>query len=224
MTDTPLDPPVEDVLEILLTTYGEPDVDDEPDDILATLVSSILSQATSGHNAAQAFGTLLDTYEGDWARIAHAPVGAIADAISVGGLSKQKAPRIQSILKQTHEIYGEYTLEPLHDLVPERAHELLLAMPGVGPKTASFVLMRAARMPFFAINTHILRLCARLGWTQSSWSNAKAHKAMLRHIPEGQHDRAHVMLIEHGTTTCHKNKPQCTTCALEHLCAHQRHT
>ena len=222
MTDTPLEPPIEDVLEILKAVHGEPDVDDEPDDILATLISSILSQATNGHNAAQAFGTLLDTYEGDWARVAHAPVDAVAQAISVGGLSKQKAPRIQSILQQAHQMYGDYTLEPLHDMTPEDAHDVLIQMPGVGPKTASFVLMRAARMPFFAINTHILRLCARLGWTEPGWSNAKAHKAMLKHIPAGQHDSAHVILIEHGTTTCHKRAPRCATCVLAHLCpSHQ---
>ena len=56
---------------------------------------------------------------------------------------------------------------------------------GVGPKTATFTLMDAAGMPLFPMDTHILRICRRLGWIADSTSSSEAHDRMLPETGRG---------------------------------------
>ena len=49
---------------------------------------------------------------------------------------------------------------------------------------------------------------------------AEAHAALLPHIPEGDHDPAHMAMIWHGRRTCHARAPACESCALLSLCIH----
>lgn len=215
----PLDPPIEQVLERLYDEHGRPDPDGD-DDILGTLIATILSQSTNNANSSRAFGQLVDTFEGDWDQIRRAPTDEVAQAIQIGGLARQKAPRIQAILEKVYAERGDYSLEHLREWGVERAQRYLLEMKGVGPKTAAFVLMRAAQMPLFAMDTHILRLCRRLGWIEASTSSARAHDKMLAHIPDGEWDPAHVAMIRHGRTICHARSPDCHGCPLLSLCEH----
>lgn len=220
MQHATLDPPVRLVLDRLYAHHGVPEIDEEPDDILATLVATILSQATTNALSSQSFGSLLDAFEADWARIAHAPAKDVIESIRYGGLSHRKGPRIQAILTQTFEKYGDYTLEHMHDAPIKEAYKELLAMDGVGPKTASFVLMRAAKMPLFAMDTHILRLARRLKWIDAKASDTSAHRTMLGYIPQGEHDPAHMVMIWHGRALCHARSPVCGSCPLLDLCQH----
>ena len=199
---------------------GRPDQDEERDDLLASLIDALLSQATHHENATRAYATLLERFDADFERIAEADVEQIAEAIRIGGLSKQKAPRLQAMLRQAHERFGAYTLEPLHEMPPEEAYKELIAMRGIGPKSATFVLMRAARMPFFSMSQRILRVSKRLGWVSDSMSSKACHDRLLPHIPQGEHDALHVALIEHGKARCTPRAPQCSNCPLLDLCPH----
>lgn len=219
----PLSPSIEVVLDLLYDEHGRPQPEGE-DDILGTLIATILSQSTNNANSERAFGELLDRFAGDWDQIRQADVAEVADAIQIGGLSRQKAPRIQAILEKLHAERGEYSLEFLREREVDAALAYLLELKGVGPKTASFVLMRAAGAPLFPMDTHILRLCKRLGWIADNTSDRKAHDLMLPHIPEGDHEPAHVVMIWHGRRICHARNPECARCPLLDLCAWgQRH-
>lgn len=215
-----LDPPLSQVMTQLYEHYGKPEVDEDEDDILATLIEALLSQATNRKNFEQAFTQLLERFDGDWEKVAHGDVEAVEEAIQVGGLAKQKAKRIQAILHRVHELYGEYSLERMHEEEPADAYAELVAMPGVGPKSATFVLMRAANMPFFSMSTRILRICQRLGWGSEECSSQVAHDRILPHIPEGEHDALHTVLITHGKTLCLAREPLCASCPLRTCCHH----
>lgn len=217
-TIAPLDPPLEEVMNLLYEHHGKPVVDDEEDDILATLIEALLSQATNRRNFELAFARLLDRFDGDWEKVARGDVEAIEEAIQVGGLAKQKAARIQAILHRAHELYGAYSLEAMHEEEPQKAYARLVSMPGVGPKSATFVLMRAANMPFFSMSTRILRICQRLGWGSEKCSSQAAHDRILPHIPKGEHDPFHMVMIEHGKALCLPREPRCGQCPLNHIC------
>lgn len=212
-----LDPAIADVLRRLYDHYGRPTYDG-PDDLLGTLVRTILSQNTTRSNTDRAFARLLDRFGGDWDRIRRAPTDAVVDAIEIGGLARQKAPRIQNILEHLREERGDYDLEFLRDWEVDRAREYLLEFKGVGPKTASFTLMYAADMPLFPMDTHILRICERLSWIEASTSSSDAHEKMLPAIPEGEHYPAHIVMVRHGRETCHARSPDCETCPLLEIC------
>ena len=189
------------------------------DDVLAVLVRTILSQSTTRVNTDRAFASLVDTYYGDWARVAAAPVEDVVDAIRVGGLAKQKAPRIQAILTEVFGRYDEYSLESLasEDLITAQA--ILLAFPGVGPKTAAFVLMSALGKDVFPMDTHIFRILERVGLLDSSKSASAAHREMEKLIPEGDCFSAHMALVAHGRKVCASRNPRCTECSLNDICA-----
>lgn len=219
---TPLSPPLQTVMELLYAHHGRPEVDEEPDDILASLIEALLLQATNNKNASQAYDTLLERFEANWSQIAHAETSAVEQAIEVGGLAARKAPRIQKILNQAFDLYGEYSLERLHDEAPEQAYKILIGMEGIGPKSATMVLMRAANMPFFSMSTRILRICQRLGWGSETMSSQAAHDTVLPHIPDGEHDAFHTVLIEHGKALCGPKTPSCTSCPLEDVCEYAK--
>jgi endonuclease-3 len=217
MADTTLDPPIRDILDALYAHYGRPDYNG-PDDLLGTLVRTIISQQTTSANASQAFGALLDEFHGDWGRMGAAAVDDIAAAIDVAGLANQKAERIRRVLETLDAQRGEYSLAFLRDCDVEEARDYLTSFKGVGPKTAAFTLMYAADMPVFPMDTHIIRICKRLGWLDASVSNQKAHDQIEPRIPDGEHYAAHIVLVRHGRQTCHARSPECGACPILEMC------
>jgi endonuclease-3 len=210
-------PPIQAVLDCLYDTYGRPEYTG-PDDLLGTLIRTIISQQTTSDNASDAFAELLDRFGGSWARMQHAHTDELADAIDVAGLAGQKARRIHRILNWLDEHRSEFSLEWLRQESTDDARDFLTEFRGVGPKTASFTLMDAAGMPFFPMDTHILRICERLGWIDDQSNNQQAHDTMLPRIPDGEHYPAHIVLVEHGRQTCHAQNPDCASCPLQHRC------
>lgn len=189
-----------------------------PDDLLGVLVRTILSQQTTRAHCQRAFGALLDTYGGDWRRIERADPDELADTISVAGLANQKAKRLQALLAQIDDERGEYSLEFLKEMHVDEARAYLTRFKGVGPKTAAFSLMYAAGMAAFPLDTHILRICRRLGLIDASTSSEKAHRQMEALIPADQHYSAHMVLVRHGRSICHARQPDCDRCPIADRC------
>jgi endonuclease-3 len=99
------------------------------------LVETILSQNTSNANSAAGYRQLRRRFK-SWNQVADAPVEEVERHIRVSGLSKQKAPRIQAILRQIRADHGKIDLQHLKELDDQAAYEYLRRFPGVGPKTA----------------------------------------------------------------------------------------
>lgn len=209
----------ETALERLYALHGRPTYDG-PDDLLGVLVQTILSQQTTRANCRRAFGELIDRFGGDWRRIEQAPTADIEEAVATAGLAGQKSRRIQAALARLHDERGEYSLEFLRELPVDQARDYLTSFKGVGPKTAAFVLMYAAGMSAFPMDTHILRICQRLGWIDASTSSARAHQIMEERIADDEHYSAHMVLVRHGREICHARSPACERCPLRDGCAY----
>ncbi|MEZ4459709.1 MAG: endonuclease III [bacterium] len=197
------------------------DADEPPaggDDVLATLVQTILSQSTTNLNSERAFESLVTTFEGDWQAVAEAEEADVRAAIRCGGLARQKAPRIQAILQGTRERYGAYSLESLREETAAEAVAILSGFPGVGPKTAAFVAMWALGADVFPMDTHIFRILTRVGLLDASLSDKRAHAAMEALVPEGTRFVAHMALVRHGREICHARAPNCEGCVIRSLC------
>ena len=133
------------VLARLRDYYGAPAFR-PPNDPLAELVQTILSQHTSDVNTDRAFASLWATF-GSWGAIRTAPVARVADAIRSGGLAEVKAPRIIGVLDAIWRDRGELSLDFLRGLDVEEGRRYLTALGGVGPKTAACVLLFACDKP-----------------------------------------------------------------------------
>src|SRR5439155_239333 len=132
------------------------------------LISTILSQSTTVANERRGLNDLrLRVGAITPKRLAETPQEEIAKAIWHAGLAKQKAPRIRGVAKALLDGHGD-RLERILGLPTERAREELMALRGVGPKTADVVLAMAGGHPTFAVDTHIARIARRWNLVRQS--------------------------------------------------------
>jgi endonuclease-3 len=104
-----------------------------------------------------------------------------------------------------------------------RSREALEALPGVGRKTANVVLNTAFGEPTIAVDTHIFRVCNRIGLAPGR-NPLEVERKLLRVVPEEFRKDAHHWLILHGRYTCKARKPGCPACPLADLCEYRHKT
>ena len=207
-----------EVLDRLAELYGRPRWRPRLDPI-SELVTTILSQNTSDTNAARAFASLRERYP-DWESVERAPVRQLASVIKSGGLADQKAPRIKAALRAARRETGEYRLDFLKKLPPLDARAWLTAIPGIGPKTASIVMLFCFGVPLMPVDTHVERVSKRIGLLPEKASLAFAHDAWLHLVPAERMYEAHVALIRHGRGHCDALRPDCHGCPIRARCRH----
>jgi endonuclease-3 len=207
---------VEFVLDALRELYGVPEWQPRRGPT-EELVLTILSQHTSDLNAERAFGQLVARFD-DWAAVAGADVDEVARAIESGGLARQKAPRIQGALRRIHAQRGDYALDFLGAMEPREARDWLTRLEGVGPKTASVVLLFCFGLPLMPVDTHVHRVATRIGLIPARTPADRAHDLALDVFPLDRMYEAHVNLITHGRRTCSARRPACARCTVAPRC------
>jgi endonuclease-3 len=100
--------------------------------------------------------------------------------------------------------------------VPPRLKDLV-TLPGVGRKTANVVLGNAFGIPGITVDTHMLRLTNRFGWTTSA-DPVKVEADIAVLIPRKEWTLLSHRVIWHGRRVCHARKPACGACALASWC------
>lgn len=202
-------------IAILEKEYGVPKQNEvDPVDLL---IMTILSQNTSDTNSLRAFAILKSAFC-NYEEILAAPVEAVADAIRAGGLAEIKARRIKEALSRMKQDAGAITLFFLEDMEKDEAMTYLLSMPGVGPKTASVVLLFAFGMPFLPVDTHVYRVSRRLGLLAEDVRLEKAQPILERIVPADKYHSLHLNLITHGRLICRARGPKHVECALHSCC------
>ncbi len=202
-----------EVLHRLEQDYGRPTwkVSRPP---LDELVMTILSQHTSDVNCERAFNSLKQAFP-TWNVVAEAEEREIERAIRPGGLAATKAPRIKAAVARVLEMGA---LDDLDELSLPDAKSRLQSLPGVGPKTAACVLLFACRRPALPVDTHVHRVCRRIGLIEESTNAEKAHELLESMLPEADVYSFHVNLITHGRRVCRARVPRCSECSLRDLC------
>lgn len=189
--------------------------------LLGQLVETILSQNTSDTNSSRAFRELRRRFP-RWDNVLSAPTAEVAQAIRSAGLANTKAPRIQAILRRIQTEHGQLSLAHLRRMTDAEAMDWLLALPGVGPKTAACVLLFGMGRDVFPVDTHIHRLCCRLGIVSHFTSAEKTQEQMAGAIPKGRALALHINLIRHGRRVCRAQRPRCDACVLAAMCPSAR--
>jgi endonuclease-3 len=184
---------------------------------LDELVLTVLSQNTSDLNCGRAYRAMRDRYP-SWRQVLEADPGELVEVLRPGGLANQKAPRIQAILAELAASPHGLDLEWLAGLETDRAMAFLTALPGVGAKTASCVLLFSLGMPVMPVDTHIHRIALRLRLIGPRVSADAAHPLLTAMAPPARMLEAHLLLIEHGRRTCKARRPLCEQCVLLDLC------
>jgi len=184
---------------------------------LDELVLTILSQNTSDRNSEHAYARMRERFP-TWGDVRDAPETELVEALRPGGLAVQKAPRIQASLRDLDRL----DLEWLGGLPADEAMRWLVALPGVGPKTASCVLLFSLDVPVMPVDTHIHRIALRVGLVPAGTTADAAHALLTEMTPPDRMLEAHLLLIRHGRTTCTARRPRCEECVLLDLCDYGR--
>jgi endonuclease-3 len=233
------------VLDRLAETNGRP-VWERRLDPTSELVLTILSQNSADTNAEAAFAALRAAYPSapagatapkeprafpgwggrglpdlpppDWSAVDAAPLAELIDVIRPGGLAPQKAPRIQAALRALLANGSGYSLEFLAAKPPLEARDWLSAIPGIGKKTASVVLLFSFGTPLMPVDRHVHRVSQRIGLIPPKVEADQAHDLYLAMLAPEQMYETHVSLITHGRRTCHAQRPDCEHCPLAPRC------
>ena len=136
--------------------------------------------------------------------MARQPVEAIRAIVRPCGLSERKAAAIRDLSAILAEKYG--------GKVPGSFEELE-ALPGVGHKTASVLMVQSFGVPAFPVDTHIHRLAAR--WKLSDGSNVERTERDLKALfPERDWGKLHLQFIHYGRALCTARGCDGTVCPI----------
>ena len=181
-------------------------------DSLDMLIGTVLSQNTNDRNSHRAYIELRRRFP-TWKKVAEAPVRAIASAIRVGGMKNQKSGRIKELLRVIHKRNGVYNLRGIEKLEDASAIAALTFLHGVGVKTAACVLLFSLRRDVFPVDTHVHRICNRLGLVRTK-SPEKTFELMRGLFPSGKGYSFHTNLIRFGRSVCLAQRPRCYECPI----------
>lgn len=191
---------------------------------LDELILTILSQNTNDRNRDVAYERLRRCFPA-WQDVRDAEQSEVIDAIRPAGLANQKGPRIQHILRQIsatkmgdQDDCDDLDLSFLADYSAEDARNWLLQFNGVGPKTASIVMLFSLGIPAFPVDTHIYRVSGRIGLRPPSLSVEQTHDYLAQRLPPETYAAAHLNLIRLGREVCLARRPRCPACPVQDLC------
>lgn len=188
---------------------------------LQELIMTILSHRTDYRSEKKAFEQMWERF-GSWEAIRDAPVEALTESISPARFPEVKAPYIQKTLTKIIEERGAPTLDFLAQLPADEALAWLKRLPGVGPKTASLLLLFNFRKPVLPVDTHVHRVTTRVGILPPRTSADKAHDLLLEQLPK-EADALfsfHKHFFWHGQRICHALQPNCSKCVLQDFCSY----
>jgi endonuclease-3 len=143
------------------------------------------------------------------AAMARAPIKSLEKAIQSTGFFRNKAKNIKAA--------SQAIMERHNGEVP-RDMDAMVALPGVGRKTANVVLGTAYGMATgIVVDTHVTRVSRRLGLTQHT-DPVKIEQDLMQVVPKSEWvDFAHRM-IHHGRQICTARKPKCPQCSMNPFC------
>ena len=171
------------------------------------LISTILSARTRDSSTEEVTKKLFSRFKTPQ-DISKANIEILEELVHKSGFYKVKAARIKEVSRIISEDYlGK---------VPSDFDELI-ALPGVGAKTANCVLVYAFKIPAIPVDTHVHRIPNRLGWIKTTKPD-QTEKRLKEIIPKSQWIRVNRLFVRFGQEICLPIHPKCDSCPLNTIC------
>ena len=138
----------------------------------------------------------------------------IAELIYPVGFYRTKARSIRQVCALLIERHGGQVPADL---------DALLALPGVGRKTANLVLTMGFGLPGICVDTHVHRICNRWGYVRTKDPDA-TELALRAKLPQAYWIPINGLLVTLGQNICHASSPRCSICPVAALCQRVRVT
>ena len=191
----------------------EPQGELEHRNAFTLLVAVALSAQATDRSVNAATRALFDIADTPQRMLALGEEGLIAHIRTIG-LFRTKAKNVIRLSQLLIERHGG-------EVPSSRA--ALMALPGVGRKTANVVLQMWFGLPAQAVDTHVFRVANRTGIAPGR-DEAAVERAIEDNVPAEYLRHAHHWLILHGRYTCLARKPRCGLCPIADLCAYEEKT
>ncbi|HTL13141.1 MAG TPA: endonuclease III [Bdellovibrionota bacterium] len=195
------------VLAILKETYPDAECALHHKNAFELLAATILSAQCTDVMVNRVTPVLFAKYP-DARALARAPQEEVEKIIRPTGFFKNKATSLKEMSKGLLERHGGEVPSTLEELTRLR---------GVGRKTANVVLGNAFGVPGLVVDTHVGRLCRRLGFTREEDPERVEHE-MMEWVPKSDWTLFSHLLISHGRAICGARRPLCERCPLNDLC------
>lgn len=192
----------------LRATYPEAHCELDHQDPLELAVATILSAQCTDKRVNLVTPGVFARYP-DARALAGADPGALETIVKSTGFFRNKAKSIIGMARALVERHGAR--------VP-RTMEALVALPGVGRKTANVILGTAFGInEGIVVDTHVARLAQRMGFTRHT-DPVKIERALMPLFPRDSWALLSHLLIWHGRRICEARKPKCGECVLADIC------
>jgi endonuclease III len=204
--------PAPEVTARLKAEYPDASTELDWSNPLELLVATILSAQTTDVQVNRVTESLFSKYR-TAEDYADSNPDELEEDIRPTGFYRNKARSLRGMARALVEEHGGE--------VPRTMSELV-ALPGVGRKTANVVLGNAfGSNEGIVVDTHVRRVSGRLGLTESS-DPVKVEQELMRLVPERDWTIFSHLLILHGRRTCKARKPDCPNCILNDICPSAR--
>jgi endonuclease-3 len=181
-------------------------------DVFRTLVGCVLSQRTREENTERAASRLF-AVAGTPEEIMRLPEKRLQALIKEAGFYRQKAKNIRLLSRKLVDEYGGE--------VPRKREELM-ALPGVGYKTADVVLCYGLGVPTIPVDVHVNVISKRLGLVPENASLEEVRETLERFVLEKDRGIVNRGLVMFGREICLTRKPRCSICPLSDGCCYYR--
>ena len=138
------------------------------------------------------------------------PIELLQTAVRSTGFYKNKAKNIKGA--------AEKILLEHNGIVPDRMEELI-ALPGVGRKTANVVLWNAfAKNIGFVVDTHVLKITNRTGIIKLDRNPERVEKKLMKIFPQKKWGNLSHQMVQFGRDHCTAPTPKCSGCFFQDVC------
>ncbi len=199
----------EDIIQRLKMEYPDAECSLDYDEAWKLLVSVRLAAQCTDERVNIVVEKLYEKYP-DVKALAEADVDKIEEIVRPCGLGKSKAKDISACMKILRDKY---------DCQVPKTFDELLALPGVGRKSANLIMGDVFGKPAIVTDTHCIRLTNRMGLVDNIKEPKKVEMALWKIIPpEEGSDFCH-RLVYHGRAVCTaRTNPYCDQCCLSDIC------
>ena len=183
-----------------------------------TILGAILTQNTSWGNVERALSNLKAAQAMSPQRLRELPLDVLANLIRPSGYFNTKARKLKAFARHLGERHND-DLGALLAQEPEALRRELLSIYGIGEETADDIILYAAKLPSFVIDSYTRRILLRLGVVPDR-DRYSAFQALFHEnlYPDTEmFNEYHALLDRHAKETCQR-PPLCVKCCLLTLC------
>ena len=195
------------ILSLLYSYYGETEPGLEFTGLYELTIAVVLSAQTTDRQVNSVTGELFRMYS-DFESLSKAGISDVERIVKSTGFYKNKAKNII--------LLSRMVCSRFNGKLPDNI-ESLMELPGVGRKSANVILSIGFNKPGLAVDTHVLRIANRLGFS-SSESPLEVERDLCRVIDSSEWKKTHLLFIKHGRELCRARNPKCSSCPVKKFC------